>query len=201
MCLHIFPKPTHFRTAFSPFFLRPSRGGCRPPGHPRIKAFGLAKKHQKLFYYLIAPRRPPGLVQKPSKIVTKTEPKSIKKSIQNRSKNHKNPSRIVPKGRQNEARRHKKVKLCVKERPRGRFPRYPVTLGDQLEGQNVTFMLKNNLKRPPRGIRRRFERVPKMTSRRKALKIDFALIFGGFRDPQGKKKCGPSLELSPSFGF
>ena len=62
-------------------------------------------------------------------------------------------------------------------------------------------MLKNRLKRPPKGIRRRFERVPKMTSRRKALKIDFSSIFGGFRDPQGQEKCGPSLELSPSFGF
>ena len=78
---------------------------------------------------------------------------------------------------------------------------FSTLVGGQHELQNFILCCKTRSRPLQGGSRRRFVQRQNLSSTQKALEIDFSTIFDQFWDPRGEEKCGPSLELSPSFGF
>ena len=72
-------------------------------------------------------------------------------------------------------------------------------VGSEVEGQNVTFMFKKRLKRLPRGVRRRFQKVSKKEPKREGSQDRFFIDFGRVLEGLGKAKTGFSLKSGTHF--
>jgi len=87
--------------------------------------------------------------------------------------------------------------------PKIDFPRFLKPSGGDLGGQvgvqNFTFMLQNLLKKAPRGVRRRFERVSKKDLKKEGSEDRFSLLFWRILGAPGEAKMWSILRTISKF--